>query len=55
MTIQERSRYKKKHIDSLIFAMDECNSMLFKDCMSYLIEIEIKEVERLKKKYQITK
>lgn len=33
--------------------MEESNSMFFKDCMSYLIELEMKEVRRLKQKYKI--
>lgn len=50
MTVQERILRKKEYIKSLIFAMDECNSMFFKDYMLYLIEIEIKEIKELKRK-----
>jgi hypothetical protein len=50
MTVRERILRKKEYIKSLIFAMDECNSMFFKDCMVYLIEIKIKEIKELKRK-----
>jgi hypothetical protein len=63
MTVQERTGnssssqydkrilYKQKYIKTLLYTFDASSNMFFRDCMAYLIEEEIKEVERLKKKY----
>jgi hypothetical protein len=51
MTVQERIKYKKQYIKSLIDAFDYSSNMFYRDCMAYLIDEELKDLKRIKLKY----
>lgn len=51
--IRELIERKRTNIKEHVYAMEEVNSMFFKEVMIFLIEKEIKEIKQLKKQLRV--